>query len=152
MKYIIDGYNLLKHPLFNSYLKEDPILTVKSIVPFLMKELGHNFVIVFDGKFDIPPDFVGFVKVSGTAQDADTYIVNLLLKKGADNKIVVTNDVHLSMRVKSVGSSVISIEEFFQIIKKKERKSYHKKVRKDGLSKKEMDDINKELKDLWGIE
>ncbi len=123
MKYIIDGYNMLRHPLFNSYLSENPEDTVKAIVPALKEEAGVNFIIVFDGKFEIPPDLINFVRTSGKSQDADSYIVNLLLREGTENKIVVTNDVHLSMRIKSIGGRVISVENFFQIVQKKTKQN-----------------------------
>ncbi|GEM_PF-6111264 len=152
MKYIIDGYNMLRHPLFNSYLSENPEDTVKAIVPALKEEAGVNFIIVFDGKFEIPPDLINFVRTSGKSQDADSYIVNLLLREGTENKIVVTNDVHLSMRIRSIGGRVISVEEFFQIVRKKRSRISKRIVTKDGMSKKEMDEINRELKELWGIE
>ncbi len=146
MQYIIDAYNLLHHPLFKNYLSNNPVDTVRAIVPALKEEVGINFLLVFDGKFDIPLDMVNFVRTSGKSQDADSYIVNLLLREGTQNKTVVTNDIHLSMRVRSIGGHAISVEEFFEITRKKRYRILKRTVSKDGLSKKEEDEINREAK------
>lgn len=146
MKYIIDAYNLLNHPLFKAYLSKNPEDTAKSIVLNLRKEVRIDILMVFDGTFSIPPDLTNFVRTSGPNTDADTYIINLLSKEGVDNKIVVTNDTQLSMRVKSRGGKVMSVEDFFQITKRKTKRTKRRATTKDGITKREEEMLNKEAK------
>ncbi len=153
MKYIIDGYNMLNNPLFKKYLMDSPEETAKSIVPFLIEEARVNFEIVFDGKFEPPPDLLKYIRMSGKTQDADSYIVNMLLREGVENKVVVTNDVHLQMRVRNIGGKAISVEEFYSRINRaRKRRLGHSSKDTKGIDKKTQEEITRLLKKEFGVE
>ncbi len=129
MHYIIDGYNLLFktgekiHPLQNSRQN------IIDILGDLAENLKFHLSIVFDSSIEESSLFPSSYQKSGLeviysprGSSADDYIVELLtVTKTVKNTTVITSDRELSMKCKQEGAKTLKIEDFFDLLIKRQR-------------------------------
>jgi len=160
LQYIIDGYNVIRHPSFNFPKVKDERV---ALVEFIKSKrpcgsLRNKIIIVFDGNFHMPEQ----------SKNSDSMDVIFTKKETADewikrrieseanpkNTIVVSDDKEIKFFVKSVGGRAIGVDEF--INRKAKSRGLHKKdaealasALKPELTYSQIDQINRELKKIW---
>lgn len=156
LRYVIDGYNMINHPLFERFHKQSgqPAL---GIISFIRKKrltgsLKNKIILVFDG----------FPQASNSNRDYGEVSVIFSHKISADEKIkkiveeslnrkniiVVSNDREIKSAVNSLGACSMQIEAFVNK-KEKSRKLAIKEPLKDELNYSQIHDINEELTRAW---
>lgn len=159
LQYVIDGYNIINHPLFSSRAKKFKADIQSALIWFirtnkLTGSMRNKLIIVFDG---YPP-----VSMQSSS-DSDTDII-FSRKISADEKIeqivekstrrsgivVVSNDKQICFVAKSLGARAMPVEEFLdKETKAKDRLAKHKADDEDKLNYTQMHKINEELKEIW---
>src|SRR3989338_7000094 len=121
LHYIIDGYNIINHPLFTRLLKSplNPRATLLLLIrkKRLTGSLKNKVTVVFDGYPDAnqtvldEPDITVIFSRKVSADEK----INLLIEETANRKIiiVVSNDREIQYSAKSLGAKVLGIDEFF---------------------------------------
>lgn len=157
LQYIIDGYNLINHPLFNRPDKHSPdpstALAAFIRVNRLTGSLKNKVTIVFDG---YPPSCgtnygdSGINVIFSRKISADEKI-KILVEQTADRKniIVVSDDREIKLCVQSLDACSKGIEDF---IRPKEKSGdFHKEnsAAEQKLNYSQMQKINQELKKIW---
>ncbi|MFA5411253.1 MAG: NYN domain-containing protein [Candidatus Omnitrophota bacterium] len=156
LRYIIDGYNLINHPLFSQRHKqsEDPRHAVLTFIKTrrLTGSPKNSISVVFDG---YPPSAsaadadAGIDVVFSRKINADDKIKNMVEESsGRKNIIVVSDDKEIKFMAESLGAHSLGIEEFIQAKEKPEKRP------KDDLIKPELNysqihKINQELRRIW---
>ncbi|MFH1355125.1 MAG: NYN domain-containing protein [Candidatus Omnitrophota bacterium] len=154
LQYVIDGYNVIKHPFITlkNKLYKDSRLSLLEFIRMnrLTGSLKNRVIVVFDGYPDRweSDNSTSISVVYSRKISADEKIVKII-QEYSDHKniIVVSDDKEIRFSVRSYGVKVLGVEEF---INKKERSSF----REDSSSKPElthtlMHQINQELRKLW---
>lgn len=160
LQYIIDGYNLINHPIFirrsNKKIKNRRAALLDLIKSARLSGSPKNKVIVvFDGYPDSNDS-----QEAGSLSDSAVSVVfsrsqtaDERIKKIAEkffnpkNTIMVSDDKELRMCIKSLKGKVLGVEEF---ICSKETPAQNKDNEpKVELSFTQKDRINQELKKLW---
>ena len=156
LQYIIDGYNIIKHPLFRHPHKniEDPGISLLTFIS-LKKLTGspkNKTTIVFDGypktgATDCHDSNISLLfsrKIS-----ADEKIKNLV-EESASRKtiVVVSDDREIKFMVESLGARSMGVEEFIET-KERSRKSQSKDFETVELTYSQKHKINQELRKIW---
>ncbi|MBU1090439.1 MAG: NYN domain-containing protein [Candidatus Omnitrophica bacterium] len=154
LQYVIDGYNVIKHPLLTRTNNKDKDSRL-SFLEFIRRNkltgsLKNKVIVVFDGYPDSRErdnrasiDVIYSRKIS-----ADEKIRKIIQGySGQKNIIVVSDDKEIQFSVRPYGVRVMGVEEF---INKKEKSRY----REDNSLKPElthtlMHQINQELRQIW---
>jgi predicted RNA-binding protein with PIN domain len=161
LQYIIDGYNIINHPLFSRSPKQGKDCRIDLLHFISSKRLcgspKNKVTIVFDGFSPVSRDFdlnyaaEGFI--FSHESSADDVIKDLVeSSKQPKNIIVVSDDKDIRISVKFSGASVLGVEEF---ITSKERSEASKKGHfssseaKPELNRIEIFKINQELERKW---
>jgi predicted RNA-binding protein with PIN domain len=154
LRYIIDGYNILKHRAFSGRLRGHelgrPLL--RYIEENHLTGSGKNTVcIVFDkypsAKNPMTPDYGTRIVFSGD-ESADERIKRMVEdSSNPKTVVVVTDDRQIQWYVRSAGAVVMGVEEFLANAPKK-----HPSQGKDSdlkLSAEAENLINREFRDIW---
>ena len=156
LQYIIDGYNLINHPLFgrrsNKKIKNQRLALLDLIRSARLSGSPKNKVIVvFDGYPGLEEDYISNAAISvvfSRSQTADERIKKITEKfANPKNTITVSDDKELRLCIRSLKGKVLGVEEF--ICSKEipaEDKDNEIKVE---LNFSQKDRINQELKKLW---
>ena len=155
LQYIIDGYNIINHPLFarlNKHIQNPQTVLLTFIrTKRLTGSYKNKTIVVFDG---YPPSDIrlcdegNLTVIFSRKINADEKI-KMLVEESANRKtiIVVSDDKEIKFMVKSLGAAVLGIEEFIGCKKKSQEKQ--REPLKLELTYSQMDEINQELRKIW---
>ncbi len=156
LQFVIDGYNVVKHPLLNSLTKtKDPKIALADLIKnnSLCGSINNRVIIVFDGYANDPQinNLVNDVRLvfSCEAKADDTIKRMVESCKEPKNMVVVSSDNEIRNFVKSCGVSVLTVEEFLQKPKKKRKILNGNPAYKSDLNYSQMSKINEELRKKW---
>ncbi len=155
LEFIIDGYNVINHPLF---IPPKKIKDIKlALLEFIYRErlcgsLKNKISIVFDGY----PDMQGLKEVDANIniifsrqESADEKIKKLVEKSGNPKiLVVVSDDREIKFFIKSLGAKHVGVEEFINS-KKRPKPADIDGSLKIELTYSQMANINKELSKIW---
>lgn len=155
LHYIIDGYNVIKHPSFNisQGIKDIRVALAEFIrTRRLCGSPRNKIIIVFDGN----PNVSGRSKNKGDiniiftkAETADEWIKRAVESEAnPKNTIVVSDDKEIKFFVNSTGARTLSVEEFINC-KEKLKEKQKKGLLKPELTYSQIHQINQELKKIW---
>ena len=166
LHYIIDGYNLINHPLFAQVSKKSPDSRL-ALLEFISikKPCGspkNKVSLVFDG---YPPDiyktryaYPGIDVIFSKSLTADEKI-KAMLEKALNCRVivVVSDDKEIKFFARATGARATGIEEFINsavpditaLDRKKNFKTPKSESLKPELTYVQINKINKELKNLW---
>ena len=159
LQYIIDGYNVIKHPSFSSpkQIRDQRLAFVEFIrANRLCGSPKNKIIIVFDGN----PNVSGRDKINSGVnvvftkkETADDYIKRLIgSEANPKNTVVVTDDKEIKFFVKSVGGLSMDVEEFIdrkEKLSQARRKDAEAMALKPELNYSQIHKINQELKKIW---
>ena len=157
LHYIIDGYNIINHPLFTRLLKSplNPRATLLLLIrkKRLTGSLKNKVTVVFDGYPDAnqtvldEPDITVIFSRKVSADEK----INLLIEETANRKIiiVVSDDREIQYNAKSLGAKVLGIDEFFAAAGNRQVNTKKLEPAKTELNYSQMQKINEELRRLW---
>lgn len=154
LHYIIDGYNIIKHPAFASKIKT--LSDVRNALIRFIEEnklcgsLKNKVTVVFDGLphllFNRKPGSYEVIFTKGeTADDKIKRLVN----DSANPKavVVVSDDREIAFFIRSLGAKPLGVEEFLK--KGSVGKIPKAEPPKPQLSYTAAEKINEELRRLW---
>ena len=166
LQYIIDGYNLINHPLFAQVHKksQDPRLSLLEFIR-TKKPCGsskNKVIVIFDGypapSFKSGYDCPGIDVVFSKGITADQKI-KAMLEKATNCRvvIVVSDDNEIKFFARSYRAKAMGIEEFVKsaipdasdVSRKGKLKTQKSDLLKPELTYVQISKINKELKSLW---
>jgi len=160
LAYIIDGYNIINHPLFARAHKKikNPLNSLSDFIKIkrLCGSLKNKVIIVFDGycpKGQEPSRAgAGFSLVFSQESSADERIKSMLeTAEDRKNIVVVSDDKEIRLFAKYSRVKSIGVEEFFapafQVSANASRTQ--KNLSKQELNYSQVNKINEELKKLW---
>lgn len=157
LQYIIDGYNLINHPLFSRAEKHsfDPSTALTAFIKInrLTGSLKNKVTIVFDG---YPPSAGGdcvdsSINVVFSRDISADDKIKIFVEQTANRKniIVVSDDREIKLCVQSLGACSKGIEDF--ITHREKSGNFHKQdsAAEQKLNYSQMQKINQELKKIW---
>ncbi len=175
LQYIIDGYNIIKHPLFTHHttkkinpvrntrvlreenkishgVKDSRIVLLEFIrINRLCGSPKNKITVVFDGY----PDSRGLSNntvinvIFAREESADEKIKRMVeVLSNAKSVVVVSDDKEIRFFVRSFGAKILSIQEFINRSKNL-IDSQEKEPMKPELNYSQICEINKELRKLW---
>jgi len=159
LQYIIDGYNITRHPAFNcpKKIKDERQALIELISNRrLCGSLKNKVIIVFDGNPSRQEQSKAYANINivfTRHQSADVWIKRLVESKtNPKDIVVVSDDKEIGFFVKSTGARVIGVEEF--ISRKKElparqRTDIDTLTIKPELTHSQIQKINQELRKIW---
>lgn len=156
LQYVIDGYNLIRHPLFNAREKLAPNSQVAILAFIKAKRLTgspkNKVILVFDGyPKSHPADYddsnVSFIFSRKVSADEK---IKAIVEESSQRKntVVVSDDKEIKFIVKSLGAQYQGIEKFIRA-KEKSQDRQKKELLKQELNYSQMQKINEELKKIW---
>lgn len=155
LRFIIDGYNLLKHPLVAPETKKakDPGAAIVNLIKFnnLSGSANNNVIIVFDGYpggETVCCRAQNFQVVFSEEQSADDRIRQILEKSGGKNTLVVSDDNQVRLCARLFKARDLPIKEFIRHKEAKLRKSASAALKPE-VTYAQMHKINTELRKLW---
>jgi predicted RNA-binding protein with PIN domain len=155
LQYIIDGYNIIKHPQFSQQLSKRAKDSRATLLHFikvhrLAGSSNNKITVVFDGY----PDSEGSVnntqmKVIFSRNDsADERIKRIVESSGnAKTIVVVSDDKEIKFMTRSLGADCIGVQDFLS--RNKDTRKIIDDSLKPELTYSQMEEINKELRKLW---
>jgi predicted RNA-binding protein with PIN domain len=148
LQYIIDGYNLINHPLF---LKKQ--LGVFLRIGRLTSSSKNKVTIIFDGyplKWPVLEDNLPDIQVIYSLRLSADEKIKMLVEESGNRKniVVVSDDKEIRYTVKAQGARIMGIEEFINS-KQKSRSLKDKGLITPELSYSQMHKINQELRKIW---
>ena len=156
LQYVIDGYNIIKHPLFIKQLAKKIHDSRISLLDFirvnrLCGSRNNKIIVVFDGypdsrylNFDSEAEVIFSRKES-----ADEKIKRMVAESGnVKNIVVVSDDREIKFMVKSLGARCLGIEEFVKS-KEKSKAQRNDELISQELNYSQMYKINQELRKIW---
>lgn len=156
LHYILDGYNVIKRTeLFAKMKLED---ARGELVRFIVNKRPHGsqrnkVTVVFDGKagyYMSSPESRGVEVIFTTKTNADQEIKNIVGRSRTPRHIiVVTDDREVQAYVKSCSGQVMSCAEF--VSRGSSPRSTDESLSKDGLTRQQQIEINKELEIQFGL-
>ncbi len=156
LQFVIDGYNVVKHPLLSSLTRtKDPKIALVDLIKKngLCGSINNQITIVFDGYANNPHinDLVNDMRLVFSCEDkADDKIKRMVESfENPRNIIVVSSDNEIRNFVKSCGAGVLTVEEFLQRPKKKQKALSGDLSYKPDLNYSQMHKINAELRKKW---
>ncbi len=163
LAYVIDGYNLLKHPAVAPAVRKassgrqgtgDEQSALVSLIRArgLCGSARNRLLVVFDGYrpggtlCQAQDDAVYSCDVS-----ADAYILRLVQEsRQPKSVVVVSNDLQIQTACRQAGASVMGIEEFWAKGERTQKPGHtESEVDMGKLSYSEQERINKELRKRW---
>lgn len=158
LHYIIDGYNIIKHPKFNlsKKIKDKRIALLEFIRN--KKRCGsskNKITVVFDaypGPLNLK-QFGSKINVIFTKHMTADEKIKRMVEESANPKniVVVSDDKEISFFVKSVGACSLCIEKFINPVRVD--RDYKKKQKEDlikaELTYSQIEKINQELRKIW---
>jgi predicted RNA-binding protein with PIN domain len=158
--YLLDGYNIIKQTssLNQGTLESQRLALVRWIEITSPQGSAHNSVmVVFDGKEEFfGSSSSGNVKVVfSQGQSADDLIKKIVEQYPSKKSIVVvSNDKDITLYVRALGASVLSVKEFIGTAAKKSRPLSNEQKSSQAASSKyvsltDQAKINKELEQIW---
>lgn len=156
LQYVIDGYNLINHRLFepaNKKIKDSRIALLELInIEKLCGSPENKITVVFDGYPDTQAakEFNSDMDVIfARQQTADERIKKIVEdSRNPKNIKVVSDDREIRFFVKSLGARVLSIEEFLNGGKNLANPQ-EKELLKPELTYSQIHKINQELRKIW---
>jgi predicted RNA-binding protein with PIN domain len=157
LHFIIDGYNIIHHHLFNQQnnikIKEPKQMLSEFIrINRLCGSPKNKVTVVFDGYPDTlsqGDDINEFNIIFSRKNSADARIKQMLENSGnPKNIIVVSDDKEIKLFTKSFGARAMGVEEFIGIREGKKARSKETAFKPE-LSYTQMFEINEELKKIW---
>jgi predicted RNA-binding protein with PIN domain len=153
-RYIIDAYNIIKHPLFrpaNKKIKDEKIALLDFISSNRLTGSPKNTVIaVFDGypQLDTPKEHSGIDVLFSRGETADELIKRLVERSANPKAItVVSDDKEIQITTKFSGASIMNVEDFIRP-KEKFQKDKEGSVKPE-LTYSLIHKINQELREIW---
>lgn len=156
LTYVIDGYNLINHPLFVRNHKEGklPQLALLNFIKskHLTGSSKNTIYLVFDGyrpfelAIDASKDNNMIFSCDASADDKIRKIVEQA--KNKKEMMIVSDDRDLCTSIKHLGAKIISIEDFVGE-KQSVKNQKEKLLKKQDLNYSQIDAINKEMRDIW---
>jgi predicted RNA-binding protein with PIN domain len=118
---LIDAYNLIKQVIGQSFIEEDQRGRFIKEFKVYAKKKRHKLILVFDGGFQSFPvvereDLVDIVYV-GYGHSADDYIKDYLEKNNKRDMILVSSDLELKNKAKSLSVEAFDVFEFYGRLK-----------------------------------
>jgi predicted RNA-binding protein with PIN domain len=156
LQYIIDGYNLINHPLFAKNHKKRVGIQI-ALLEFirgkrLTGSLKNRVIVVFDGYFEFPgqqDNPYGIRVIFSQEETADEQIKKLVeASVQPRNIVVVSDDKEVRFTAKALGASALGIEEFMEA-KKTAAQQKKPDMLKPELNYTQIAKINQELKKRW---
>ncbi len=152
LHYIIDGYNLIKHPSFWPAKKfRDERLTLLELIRTekLCGSSKNKITVVFDGYAgNFKSNDSGIEVIFSGERTADEKIKEIVQSRGnPKNIVVVSDDREIKDFAKICSAKAVGIEEF--IYHKKKRIKVEDESLKPELTYSAMHKINQELKQIW---
>jgi predicted RNA-binding protein with PIN domain len=156
LQYVIDGYNIIHHPLFARRLTKQTKDLRLLLLDFIRTErlcgsARNTVTVVFDGYPDAAFENIGrgdIKIVFSRDQSADEYIRKKVEGFGSPrNLIVVSDDKEIKLFVKAIGVKAMSVEEFIGT-KVKPQKNKDESFQ-DELTFTQKQKINEELRNIW---
>ena len=152
LQYIIDGYNIINHPLFkeNQKIIKDSRAALLKIIKTkrLCGSPRNKVIIVFDGypQTDKLEDAIGDLEVIFSRNNSADEKIKKMVENCANPKniIVVSDDKEIKFFIRTCGARPMSAEEFLAHPEAK-----HKEPVKPELTFTQMHKINQELRKLW---
>lgn len=157
LRYIIDGYNIIHHPIFISQRptkkNQEPRLELLEFIR-IKKPCGspkNQIIVVFDGHSDSSwqnLDKTDIHVIFSRGQSADERIKKMVEQEtNPKNTVVVSDDKEIRFFIKSIGARPMNIEEFIK--PKKEINKVEQDLLKPELNFSQVHKINQELKKIW---
>ena len=162
LRYIIDGYNIINHPLFarNHKKSQDVRLALLAFIR-IHKPCGspkNKISVVFDGYPAVAAGSTNSQEdmevIYSKDQTADAAIKTMLERmQNPRIAVVVSDDKEIKFFARASGARPIGIEEFMKpvdgLIRKGKFKSGKDDLVKPELNYSQVSRINKELKNIW---
>ena len=159
LQYIIDGYNVIRHPSFSysKKIKDERLALVEFIkIRRPCGSLRNKITIVFDGNPDITQGKSknGFVNIIFTKKEtADEWIKRIVeSEENPKNIAVVSDDKEIRFFVKSLGARSVGVEEFIdskERLRNRQKNDIDSSIIKPELTYSQIQKINQELKKIW---
>ncbi|MEW6075167.1 MAG: NYN domain-containing protein [Candidatus Omnitrophota bacterium] len=158
LQYIIDGYNVVRHAAFTPPAhvrhKEPELLLAETIrIGKLCGSSRNTVMLVFDGYPRAPYQRKPHEEIEvlySHEESADERIKQLAAKAAnPKNVIVVSDDREIRFFVRSLGVTMVSVEQFLTLKQKRRIARESEESYKTNLTSSEMAHINKELRKLW---
>ncbi|MCM8801508.1 MAG: NYN domain-containing protein [Candidatus Omnitrophica bacterium] len=160
--FIIDGYNIINHPVFFNKKKK----TIKDTRAILLEFIQENklcgshrnrAIIVFDGYPNIQERITanGNIRVVFSGNDSADKRIKAILENNCEpkNTVVVSDDKEIRFFAQACGAKVKTVEEFINPKLLTEKKINYKKIKEGYLDYElgftEIRKINEELKKIW---
>jgi predicted RNA-binding protein with PIN domain len=151
LQFIIDGYNLIHHPLFRQTPKftDSPASALLQFITInkLTGSPRNKITVVFDG---YPPKSKSMhndpqINLIFTAKDTADERIKKILESASNPKniVVVSDDKEIRFFVKSSGGRVMGVDEFICL------SPSPKTAQKAELTYSQMEKINQELRKIW---
>ncbi|TRZ93932.1 hypothetical protein D4R78_07360 [bacterium] len=156
LQYIIDGYNLINHPLFAQDHKKRVNIQI-ALLEFIREKrltgsLKNRVIVVFDGYFEFSgqkDNPYGIQVIFSQEETADEKIKKLVEASDQPRSIaVVSDDKDIRFSVRAFGAKTISIEKFIEV-KKDNPQEKKQDMLKAELNYTQIAKINQELKKRW---
>jgi len=155
LQYIVDGYNVIKHPLFSRRhrkINNSQLAFLRFIITERLTGSRKNKVtVVFDGFSSEAQKIQSSSEIDvifARNESADEKIREIIERAAnVKNIVVVSDDKEIKFFAKSCGGRTATVEEFLAPSKKIEEKE--EEIVKPELSYSQMHKINQELKKVW---
>lgn len=154
LQFIIDGYNLINHPLYNR--KKHSLCPAAALAAFIREKrltgsLKNRVILVFDGfgPAQAPAEEEGHIGIIFSRKISADEKIKMLVESSSGRKaiVVVSDDRQIGFVSKALGAKVIGIEEFIR--GKKKEGAVPKEPAKPGLTYTQLERINEELREKW---
>ncbi|MCM8770784.1 MAG: NYN domain-containing protein [Candidatus Omnitrophica bacterium] len=152
--YIIDGYNIIKHPKF-SVSHKDLNEGRRGLLNFIERHKlcgsqRNKVTVIFDGSGEVFSSKLSssYEIIFTKNESADEKIKKLVSKaKNPKEMVVVSDDKEIIFFIRSRGARPLSVEEF--IAKSKAPRKASSDLDEFKLSYSQMSKINEELRKIW---
>jgi predicted RNA-binding protein with PIN domain len=155
LQYVIDGYNIIKHPLFINELNKKSQDSRAALLDYILRNRlcgskKNKIIIIFDGYQDsrYPNPDTEIEVIFSRKESADEKIKRIIFEsKNVKNIVVVSDDKEIKFFSRSYGATVRGVGDFFKYkynTKEKAEDSF-----KAELTYSQMHKINGELRKIW---
>jgi len=165
LQYIIDGYNVINHPLFkstHSKIKEPQIALLEFIkTKKLCGSPNNKVIVVFDGYFntaELKQSGSDIKVVFSREETADEKIRKISQAQGnTKNIVVVSDDKEISLFIKAISARSMSVSQFIDPSSRSKKSvnpsgkqtKWERELLKTELNYSQIEKINQELKKRW---
>jgi len=157
LQYIIDGYNIINHPLFTQHapkkIEDSRVRLLEFIrVNKFCASPKNKITVVFDGHSDLSSQILDKTDIDiifSRRETADERIKKMVEKAdNPKNVVVVSDDKEITFFAKSCGAKVLNIQEFINRGKKLINLQRPEPLKPE-LSYTQIHKINQELRRIW---